>query len=59
MPDARTMIMIEGCKRHICRNASSKQVTNVLPSLLVPLMIALFTIVTTVLQMNLAKQQRE
>jgi glutathione S-transferase len=45
--------------RRLCCNARSHQMAKICSSLLVPLMIAVFTIVTTLLQMNLAKQQRD
>ncbi len=59
MPNASTMITIERRRWRICRNLTSSQIAKVCSSLLVPLMIGVFTIVTTMSQMNLAQQQRE
>lgn len=59
MPHASTTTMTERHQRRTFSGAKPNQVTKVCSSLLVPVMIAVFTIVTTVLQMNLAKQQRE
>ncbi len=42
-----------------CHHVTSSQIAQTCSSLLVPLMIAVFTIVITMLQMSLAKQQRE
>ncbi len=53
------MTMIERHQRRLYRNSTPNQMIRGFSSLLVPLMIAIFTIVTTVSQMNLAKQQRE
>jgi hypothetical protein len=57
--DASITATIERRQRRICRTVTSHQMAKVCASLLVPLMIAVFTIVITVLQMNLARQQRE
>jgi hypothetical protein len=59
MSNPSTMTTIERHQRRLHRKAKPTQIVKACSSLLLPLMIAIFTIVTTVSQMNLAKQQRE
>jgi uncharacterized protein YjbI with pentapeptide repeats len=59
IPNASAMKTIERPQRWLCRNSTPSQMIQACSSLLIPLTIAIFTITTTMLQMNLAKQERE
>jgi uncharacterized protein YjbI with pentapeptide repeats len=59
MSEASTEVPIEDRKQLPFRRVTPKRITKTCSSLLLPITICVFTIVTTVIQMNLGKQQRE